>query len=403
MLVDEERPYPTCPTYFSGDEKHGLLASITEDADPELVVFELPGGKLRDRFPLVNCTGDVEACQAARSLWDSIQFSKPVPQWSPNGRYLAFAALQDDSSDLFVYDSQDGSLRRLTSGPDWVGPIEWSPNGTHIIMQEILNDSLLNYSSDTPSSVWSVSVSGSEVKQLYQTDAEYMRQRILQWLDDQRFIAYEGNIQDPMEGSLKPRFVDMEAGTSRLLFDDWFNWASMDPIHETLAIYKQPTDQTAEGTYMVSIKTGNIRRMEHVLQVDWDPQTGLFVSDFPCEQDPQSLQALDYQGNFRCVPPPVPTPASLPAVNTPAPDGKQALTVKDGLWLESDGQAEIQIIPEVPSDVTWCPDSTCFFFSLLQTDGTWTLYHVSLPGLEVNLVDNGIQSTGSYQWLGGGR
>jgi len=47
------------------------------------------------------------------------------PQWSPNGRYLAFAAVLDaDSSDLFIYDAQDSSLRRLTNGPDWIGPIE---------------------------------------------------------------------------------------------------------------------------------------------------------------------------------------------------------------------------------------------------------------------------------------
>ena len=33
---------------------------------------------------------------------------------------------------------------------------------------------------------------------------------------------------------------------------------------------------------------------------------------------------------------------------------------------------------------------------------TWTLYRVSLPGLGMEMVDRSIQSTGSYQWLGGG-
>jgi hypothetical protein len=37
-----------------------------------------------------------------------------------------------------------------------------------------------------------------------------------------------------------------------------------------------------------------------------------------------------------------------------------------------------------------------------QPDYTWTLYHVSLPGLSMDKVDEGIQSTGSYQWLRGG-
>ena len=401
MLVDENRPYPTCPTYFNDDEKSGLLASITGDTDPELIVHEVPGGTIRDRFALVNCSGDVDACNAARSIWDQIQFSTPKPQWSPNGRYLAFAALQDASSDLFIYDSQDGSLRRLTSGIDWVGPIEWSPDGTHIVMQELLNEDLLNSSSDIPSSVWSVSVSGNEIKLLYKTNAEYMRQTILQWLDDHRFIAYEGS-PDPMEGSLNPRFVDMDAGTSRLLLDDWFGSITVDPVHETIALVKQPTEKSAEGVYLISIESGSIRRLERLLDFqDWDPQTGWFVTSFPCEQDPEGLQALDYQGNFHCAPRSVPTPSPSGGDQFPSPDGKQNLIVKDGLWLKSEGQAEVQISPESPSDVTWCPASTCFFFTVPQPDNTWTLYHVSLPGMTVKTVDEGIQSTGSFQWLGG--
>lgn len=120
------RVYQQCKTFFSGDEKGGLLASTyqaADDAAPELIIYELPGGKIRDRFPLVRCGENAKVCNQYRSNWS--EMGAQALQWSPNGRYLAFAAVLDaDSSDLFVYDAQDGSLRRLTNGPDWVGPIE---------------------------------------------------------------------------------------------------------------------------------------------------------------------------------------------------------------------------------------------------------------------------------------
>ncbi len=54
MLVQEDRPYPTCETYFHGDEKGGLLADLhgVEGEQPELIVYDLPAGTIRDRLPL---------------------------------------------------------------------------------------------------------------------------------------------------------------------------------------------------------------------------------------------------------------------------------------------------------------------------------------------------------------
>ena len=399
--------YPSCKAFYHGDEKGGLLASFyrsAEDAAPELIIFELPSGTIRDRFPLVRCGENADVCERFRANWG--QMMEQTPRWSPNGRYLAFAAVLDAAtSDLFVYDAQDGSLRRLTSGPDWVGPIEWSPDGTRIIMQELLNDDefFFDPSSKPPSSVWSISVRDDEIKLLYPTEGAYAQQTIMQWLDDHRFVAYEGFLVNA-DQARNLRFVDLQAGTNRILFDNIFGSASFDPIHETIAIYGFDTDNSQQGTYLISVKNSTIRRLEGSESLsfpEWDEKTGLFVASETCPNDPNSFLAFTYQGTSTCVPALTPTPAPLEPARYPAPDGKSSLSVKDGLWLETEGKPAVQVTPQVASDVIWCPDSNCFFFSVPGPDQQWTLYRVALPDLMIEMVDEGIKSIGSYQWLGG--
>ncbi len=54
------------------------------------------------------------------------------PAWSPNERYVAFSALAGGFTDLYLYDLQNGSLRRLTN--DAFADLEpaWSPDGTRL-------------------------------------------------------------------------------------------------------------------------------------------------------------------------------------------------------------------------------------------------------------------------------
>jgi WD40 repeat protein len=402
------RDYPGCRTNFNGDDKGGLLTRFYQasiDVSPELILYELPDGNIQERFPLVRCSRDTDLCEKFRSNWSEMMIQQP--QWSPNGRYLAFVALLDaPSSDLFVYDTQNGDLRRLTNGPDWVGPIEWSPDGTQIIMQELLNnfEFLFGPHSKPPSSVWSVSVSTNEIKLLYSTGEDPSWQNILLWVDDKRFIAYEGFLVDA-DQARDLRLVDMEAGTNRILFNGVFVAISFDPVHEVFAIYEQNTEYCLPDTIcLVSMKDGSIRNFENLPAymsfTRWDENTGLFVSNSDCENDPQSLQAFNYLGTFTCVPKPMPTSTQLEMVSYPAPNGQWNVSVKDGLWLETAGQPAALVSQETASDVIWCPDSNCFFFSALQQDHHWNLYHVSLPDLTIKMVDEEIESGGTYQWLG---
>jgi Tol biopolymer transport system component len=54
------------------------------------------------------------------------------PAWSPDGRSIAFSALVGGFNDLYVYDLQASSLRRLTTDPFAELDPDWSPDGRRI-------------------------------------------------------------------------------------------------------------------------------------------------------------------------------------------------------------------------------------------------------------------------------
>jgi hypothetical protein len=187
-----------------------------------------------------------------------------------------------------------------------------------------------------------------------------------------------------------------------------FVMISFDPIHQVFVIYEQNTENCLPSSIcLVSMKDGTIRPLEDLPDYlsfpDWDENTGLFVSGSDCENDPQSLQAFNYQGTFKCVPKPTPTSTSVPleTASYPAPNGQWNVSVKDGLWLEAKGKPAVQLSQQAASNVIWCPDSSCFFFFMSQQDQKWSLYHVSMPDLTIKMVDEGIEFTGGAKWLGG--
>ncbi len=54
------------------------------------------------------------------------------PSWSPNGRYIVFSGVQGGLTDLFIYDLQTDSLRRITNDDYAEIQPSWSPDGSKI-------------------------------------------------------------------------------------------------------------------------------------------------------------------------------------------------------------------------------------------------------------------------------
>lgn len=413
---------------FSGNKDGGLLATTYQpnaDTPPELLIYEIPSGKVRSRFPLVQCPEQAEHCKD-----NAVMFSDIASQrfsWSPNGRYLAFAAVQNTtSSDLYVYDKEDGGLRQLTFGLDWVGEYWWSPNGDQIIFQEIapwdheLKQEDYFYVNRQPTSLWSASVSNSRVLLLHQWDRTdwfsypaYPEIHLMMWLDNERFLTNGGDSFEQL-GDAAPLgenilWIDTVSGESRTILKGSFIYQSLDEVHNVLALYVYDTPQDLEqGVYLVSIETAAINYIEgHSYSPTWDEKTGLFMTDEPCLDNRNGYQAYDYRGNLTCfvklehptASPKSPT-ATAKAPSFSASNEKWTVFLRDGVWLKDKGNTKVQVSTQSADWVTWCPDSSCFFFTVPVEYNREDLYRVSLSDLQVTKVDEAIQGD-DYQWVGG--
>ncbi len=135
------------------------------------------------------------------------------PAWSPDGRYLAFpAAIDKPTSDLYIYDTLNAQIRRLTDGSEMVTHPEWSPNSKWIVYRSI-SGYLGEGCHET--GIWAVALDGSQVKPL---DTNVCIE-ITRWIGPETFETFT-----PPNGGAWPsdyvgpvQSLDIETGTSTFL------------------------------------------------------------------------------------------------------------------------------------------------------------------------------------------
>lgn len=217
------------------------------------------------------------------------------------------------------------------------------------------------------------------------------------WLDNERLLVYDGtSFYDALDlPANNLRLVDITSGEIKTLFDGSFWSVEVDIGGETVALYAASQPGYEQGTYLVSFTDPTPRVIKHEeflagqIVGNWNEDHGLFVTDLPCEDDAEGLQAFDASGKWYCVRLPV-----LPDFY-PSPSGHWRVSLKGGVWLDKGGKQAILVSADEATQVIWCPDSGCFFFVANEI-----LYHVSLPDLAVLKVDDQLKRKRVvYQWL----
>ncbi|MFV2043734.1 MAG: TolB family protein [Anaerolineales bacterium] len=120
----------------------------------------------------------------------SIAFSEPA--WSPDERYLAFvAAIEGPAADVYVYDSEQGTIERVATGPMYASDPVWSPDGRGLLYQEIrYKSNVIPPLRSNPSSLRWVPIGEEQPYKFVDSSIPMAWHFFHEWLDNQRFTFW---------------------------------------------------------------------------------------------------------------------------------------------------------------------------------------------------------------------
>jgi len=274
--------------------------------------------------------------------------------WSPDGINLAFAGQMDGlSSDLYLYNAGSQVIQRLSSGPQEVEWIDWSPNG-----KWILDGSVYFVGEGMTYDVYATSSDGKVTRKLL---SDYRMVGEVTWINAQEFLTYQSE-NGPGNHGLER--VNIETGRIDKIWDASFNSFLVDPQGDWLAVITQSGDmvlvklatlqQTAvslpgpahafgSGAYLTAMNPGTERHF--ILRED-------VASGWYYLSTSGALTAADLQADMVSV----------------APDRQQWIALKDDLQLLATDSTRIRPFA-LPAGtragdiqrIIWRPDSSGIF------------------------------------------
>ena len=188
--------------------------------------------------------------------------SAHTPDWSPDGKWIAYRANIDGNSDIWIMPVDGGEARRVTEHAANDNSPRWSPDG----------DRLLFWSERGGSrNIWTVSpFEGQESLFQVTTDADSVHGNIVNWSPDGSEIVYTSSLG----GDWDVRVIPVTGGTSRQVVDtpsnDWDpDWS---PDGKWIA-YNTATGDSTFNTdlWIVPAAGGTPRRLTSESAPDYNP------------------------------------------------------------------------------------------------------------------------------------
>lgn len=252
--------------------------SLYNGRDQSLTLFQLPDGVARKSFQLLS-NKDLTADQ--RRFYASLlnQNDPPNQAWSPDGRYLAFIGAMDGAfSDLYLFDTQGGSLNRLTGNVGETFFPTWSPDGQWILVQEIgKGTSTGQY---TVQSVYAFSVDPeSGFKTLYHPAS--FGEKIFGWNEGENSFVVASRRS---AGLVEARRYMLDKRThAQLKYSGAMDVAAYSPEKGILAFAVTPKDKNvpslAAGLYWTSPAAGAVPVQKGKwLRIGWSPPSRQFFA-----------------------------------------------------------------------------------------------------------------------------
>ena len=411
--------------YYSGSAGTCSGEVGPETADLALNLMNLSDGTIRLVTPLLSKEYPDIFTKAARQVGqpdvtaDMLQnaFVCSITQsldWSPDGRYLAFAGQMDGlSSDLYLYDSASRVISRLSSGPQEVQWISWSPDG-----KWILDGSSYSVGEGMRYDIYSTSVDGAMIKQL--SSATPSNVTSTDWLNDHTYFDSNG---DNGPGSYDLKLVDVNTGKTSELWPGSYNSFAFVPYGNWVALfantpswpwpYNGSNFQT--GIFLINTSTMKQTRVNSVgtwgcctppeLQALGHIQDHLFLTR---DHSSQAIQYLSSDGKLN------PAAALVAEKISVSPDRLEWIAFASNLRIFSEDGSLLRTV-DLPADldpkslgsIIWRPDSSGLFFTCVNPqaqNSLLQLYALDLAKgapVQVDLLSPSIPE--NYFWVAGSR
>ena len=143
--------------------------------------------------------------------------------WSPDGRFLAFSAAMDgDSADVYLYDSRDSSVTRLSDEMGHASDLHWSPDGR--LIEYVSVESFGTGAGMAMVGLWAVDMQTREAVMLERLESG--GEDFLGWADDSHFLIHSWG---PACSGYNMRIVDAASGDQETVVEGCFSAAAYNP------------------------------------------------------------------------------------------------------------------------------------------------------------------------------
>ena len=235
----------------SGDDQQGPY-------DLALSLMELSTGQIQPLTPLLSTdypenfrqAADaltrpiVEGVDSAIMLQDAFVYGITSLAWSPDGHTLAFAGqMEGPTSDLYLYDHETQSLKRLSDEPEQIQSLTWSPDGAWIVY-----GSANHIGAGMETLYRAVAVDGSAPRDLSAGVISIQR-----WLAPDIYLQW-----DALQGLLQS--VDIETGTIQTLWGGSLLSTAFDPANGLLAVVgrEATTGGGPTALFLIDLRKGSV-------------------------------------------------------------------------------------------------------------------------------------------------
>ncbi len=301
--------------------------------------------------------------------------------WSPDGRYLAFAAALDGpSADVYVYDTLTDEIRRLTDGPNQAILLGWSPDSQWILHYEateyaVSHGDITGFPAEV---LWAVSVDGSRVHGLGEGQGI---PRISGWLSPSTVV-----LMGTASSALPHRLwsIDIDTGIRVERQDFSYYSVAVDSVSDTIAVNADALIDTDSfydegGVFVlkpdeaVPRRVGSDGYLCYACPIEWSEPLGLFIMYSPSFIEIPSapvgfLPSGEILRQYE-------EEVSMPVVS---PDGNWVAFSGAGIRIYDSRGIKITVPAAAVRELLWSADSAGLFYLEEQAEGL-ALMLVSVP------------------------